>query len=556
LHLEDTLVRVPWELMHDGTEFLACRFAVGRMVAAKAETAVASLAPATGAVVVLADAKGDLPHAREEGRVVARLFAQALTPAKDPPTIGGVPRTGPEVRALDAASAPGANASVTAHVVERSGATTRAEFLAAATRARVLHVAGHVTKARGAESGGFVVADGVVTTDELRDAFQGAGSVPLLAFANACHASTSSAWDAASESLAQTLLLAGVRHTLAPMWSVPDADALSFALRFYEAALAGVPFGECVRRARRALMTTHGAPLSFAGYVLYGDPRATLPAEDAGLPMRRTRSGDFALPLGAPLGGAHADAMHVAQTDAPPTIQTSAHRVDTAPTMSPQGSASRPASSSSRAAGIVTLVALVAVIVVAVVARVTSADQPRAPVVAVDAGARDGGAPPTVAASAIVRIDHTGPVRVSVMPFSTTGTTDPALDAMKLGLPEVLVTAFAGTKNVQLIERGQIDVDIKEIDFAQTKYVDPATRAQLGRIVGAEVAVLGAWQLSPGPAGKEPLRFTARFVDVETGEVLAAAKVDGTRADVFGLQDALAEQARATLTQVVARMRP
>src|SRR5262249_30741017 len=77
LHLEDTLVRVPWELMHDGSDFLACRFAVGRMVAAKAETAVASLSPpASGAVVVLADAKGDLPHAREEGRVVAQLFAQ------------------------------------------------------------------------------------------------------------------------------------------------------------------------------------------------------------------------------------------------------------------------------------------------------------------------------------------------------------------------------------------------------------------------------------------------------------------------------------------------
>ena len=107
-----------------------------------------------------------------------------------------------------------------------------------------------------------------------------------------------------------------------------------------------------------------------------------------------------------------------------------------------------------------------------------------------------------------------------------------------------------GGSGVQIIERGQIEVDIAELDFAQSKYVDPRTRALLGKIAGAEVAVLGAWQLA-GPA----LRFTARFVDVETGEILAAAKVDGSTRDVFALQDALAVEANRVMTAVAARMR-
>jgi TolB-like protein len=98
-------------------------------------------------------------------------------------------------------------------------------------------------------------------------------------------------------------------------------------------------------------------------------------------------------------------------------------------------------------------------------------------------------------------------------------------------------------------------VDIGELDFSQSKYVDPKTRAALGKIAGAEVAVLGAWQLA-GSGDDAPLRFTARFVDVETGEVLSAAKVDGKKSDVFALQDKLADEAARSMALVAARMRP
>jgi TolB-like protein len=86
--------------------------------------------------------------------------------------------------------------------------------------------------------------------------------------------------------------------------------------------------------------------------------------------------------------------------------------------------------------------------------------------------------------------------------------------------------------------------------------VDPSTRAKLGAIAGAEVVVLGGFQ----KVG-QTLRAHARFVTVETGEVLGSIRVerqlgqDEARA-VFELQDALAAEVRAQVAQVRGQLRP
>ena len=67
----------------------------------------------------------------------------------------------------------------------------------------------------------------------------------------------------------------------------------------------------------------------------------------------------------------------------------------------------------------------------------------------------------------------------------------------------------------------------------------------------AEVAVLGAFQRGAGR-----LRATARFVDVESGEILVAVKVDRPENDVFELQDELAKQVKDGVRTVKERMRP
>src|SRR5207237_186824 len=124
---------------------------------------------------------------------------------------------------------------------------------------RLLHFAGH------ARAGGFQLADGLASPEDVAAAM--GARAPRFVFANGCSASTADGWaDTArgAMGLASAFLLRGAEHYLAPLWDVPDADALTFALRFYEHALAGVPFGDAVRDARRALAGGPAAPLSFA----------------------------------------------------------------------------------------------------------------------------------------------------------------------------------------------------------------------------------------------------------------------------------------------------
>src|SRR5262245_65541754 len=55
--------------------------------------------------------------------------------------------------------------------------------------------------------------------------------------------------------------------------------------------------------------------------------------------------------------------------------------------------------------------------------------------------------------------------------------------------------------------------------------------------VGASFAVVGSYQRNAAR-----IRITARIVDVESGEALADAKVDGPLAEIFELQDQVVAQ--------------
>ncbi|MCP3162119.1 CsgG/HfaB family protein [Myxococcus qinghaiensis] len=144
----------------------------------------------------------------------------------------------------------------------------------------------------------------------------------------------------------------------------------------------------------------------------------------------------------------------------------------------------------------------------------------------------------------------TGPVRVCVLKFRNLSG-DTSLTPLELALSEAVVTDVGDQPGMRLIERGQLDLPMEEQDFTQGARVDPETRARLGRIVGAEVVVLGGFQQAGGV-----LRIAARFVHVETGEVLDTARVEGPVSNSFAVQDALAAEVRALLPRLPGRLRP
>lgn len=509
LHVDDELVQVPWELMHDGREFLCLRFAVGRIVAARARTAPEYRLPAPGErgghALVVANPSGDLSSAAQEGKAVAGLLSEGFAG---------------EVRLLQ-------------------GKLRRADFLAALKGARILHFAGHARRSSESGQAGFRLADGIATPEEIADAV--GRRAPDLVFANSCHSSTGGGWSEDARQLsnvASAFLLRGTQHYLGPVWDMPDADGLAFALRFYERALAGVPFGESVRAARGALASGPAQPLSFAGYVLYGEPRVGLP------------SAVVRLEAGAATRSA-ADVVAIA-------------------------------AGASRAAGWGGKFLRLSVIgtVLAGGAEIANLGMQYVQVrqTIAPAAAGTGGAAPVDAHAApagtqvamVPRGKRSGPVRVAVLPFKSMS----GDESVELGaaLAEAIMTDFGKVDGVELIERqqlGRTEAEIKEaglstsdayddyrklkwaVDFDSSRWVDPATRSALGKFKGAEVVVMGGYQRVG-----DRLRANARLVDVETGEILESVRVENAEGDVFALQDDLSARIPEAVLRVKGTLRP
>lgn len=516
LQIDDELAHVPWELMYDGKAFLGLRFAMGRLVAARAERKAGAYAEngVGGHALIVSNASGDLQHAAEEGTAVAGLLADGFTG---------------EVRHIE-------------------GPCTKAAFLQALNGCRLLHFAGHAVSPTPKHRGGFQLSDGMASPDEVARAV--GTHAPALVFANTCYASTEQAWSEAARGvtdLASALLLQGVRHYLGPMGDIPDEDALRFALRFYEQVLSGASFAEGVRDARYALWKKASEPISFARYVLYGDPRTRLAAEETALSRGQTRSTPHGIepadvePWDEESGSTRVGSVTTVRE---PVTDHRPHR-QVRTTSAPEGSGLSK----------ILIGAGVGIILIGVVALGWK-------FVFNNTSTVNGTPPPTANATPVAALPRTGPIRISVLPFKNVGK-DVSLEYLSGGLAETVTTDFGSYPDLQLVERfqlenkeldraGLVQLDILgEIEFAQGKYVDKKTAAALGKIRGTEVLLVGAFQKA-GPK----LRATGRFVDVETGEILYTFKVEKNASQPFELQDDVAVESRKSVETLRTKLRP
>jgi len=144
----------------------------------------------------------------------------------------------------------------------------------------------------------------------------------------------------------------------------------------------------------------------------------------------------------------------------------------------------------------------------------------------------------TAARAANPRKPLEGPA--AVMPFRNLNA-DPALDWLGRGMTETLVSDLRASGLIQVVEREQLTSAIAELALQDLSPVKDSTALRVGRLVGARVLVLGSVQLS----GKQ-VRINARFISVETGEVLDTAKVTGPLTRVFALQDEVATRLLGT----------
>jgi CHAT domain-containing protein len=260
LHLDRPLLGIPWELLHDGDQFLGRRFRIGRLVSLEHEggAALKREMRAPLSALVVADPKGDLPAAQREGDEVAAIL-------EDSPLFGNVTMLCGKVSVLDLRKELG-------------------EY-------DVMHYAGH-TEAGGRAGGRLILSDGPVPASLLAQWHahahgreRGGVHFPGLVFLNGCSsnddtANLSAGGDQLADisGLASSLLLCGVRHVIGTLWEVRDEVARLFATSFWRefgrgSAIGRTTIGGALAEARDATIASHGEEsLLWADHLLYGDP--------------------------------------------------------------------------------------------------------------------------------------------------------------------------------------------------------------------------------------------------------------------------------------------
>ena len=274
LRTDESLVDVPWELLHTGTSFLALKANVGRLIAAHdvADPVPPRTMRAPYDILIVADPCGDLDAAYEEGLDLrddldARTFLRVALKSSE------VPRAylRENVREFD-----------------------------------VLHFAGHAEI--GGRGEGWLLSDGRFTAEDI-DRLAGGRPFPSLVFANACGSGSGRrvlSGTGATGSLARAMMHAGVRHFIGTHWDLPDEIASEFARHFYGGLSAGLSVGGALRRARTALSISYGeATVLWGSYCLYGDPHYVYFPEALG-EMREAPAFDLPIVTDAP---AHARAI-------------------------------------------------------------------------------------------------------------------------------------------------------------------------------------------------------------------------------------------------------
>ena len=247
-YIEDSLVQIPWELLHDGVQFLCQKFNMGRLV--KTRNQVYSIRQRVLArplkMLIVSDPRGDLENASREGRLIREQLDT------DPHFIS-------------------AN--------QRSGRLPAAYITEKIRNFDMLHYAGHADyDTDDPSNSGWLLDGGKFTAGDIMK-LVGGRPMPSLIFSNACQSGQTDEWKLGAAynqkifGLANAFLLAGVQHYIGTFWEILDEPGAGFAVEFYKAMIEGATVGQAMRQARQFLIRQYGEDtIVWASYVLYGDP--------------------------------------------------------------------------------------------------------------------------------------------------------------------------------------------------------------------------------------------------------------------------------------------
>ncbi len=257
-------LELPWELMWDDQsehKFLCLDRAVARMPMGRAfprrETSYRTPSPKLRFLLIYADPTGNLPAAKAEvDQIEARLNEEWKN------------KLDLEVTVLRGAEANGEKITE----VLRSGAYD------------VIHYAGHaVFDEKDADlSGLWLHGREILFAQKIRRLLEGR---PLV-FLNACESGRTANeqrpqavgryLQRPAEGLASAFIYGGALGCIGSLWPVYDDAAADFAIAFYNRVLEGNMLGEAMRQARLHIRDKYPSQITWAGFILYGDPTLQL----------------------------------------------------------------------------------------------------------------------------------------------------------------------------------------------------------------------------------------------------------------------------------------
>ncbi|GHE40250.1 CHAT domain-containing protein [Streptomyces capitiformicae] len=233
---------VPWELLHDGTDFLGLKHDLGRKLVGKRPVVGGRSISRVRRALIVGDTVGDLPSAREEVAKVAAWLRD---------------------RGIECKVLLGRDATRLDVITELASEETPYDLF---------HFCGHV--ATGAGTSGLMMHNRQLLHGVALQNLSSRGAPPVT-FINGC----ASAGEGQVANMCMSFMTLGAKTVVGTRTDVADEGAWLFAAEFYGRLLAGEPAGGAVRAARAALRERPDA--AWASFILYGDPSAGISKDAA-----------------------------------------------------------------------------------------------------------------------------------------------------------------------------------------------------------------------------------------------------------------------------------
>jgi parallel beta-helix repeat protein len=250
LEIDENLLEIPWELMHDGKDFICLEYAVGRRILTQQlYEAKPPRIVDKPRFLLIGDPSEELPDAEKEIQLLKKHLESL-------PNIEVNTFLGSEM--------------------------TKRDFLQTLSEGKYdcIHFAGHAGFNVGKPDESFLkFGDAPCYAFEAKRLID-EENPPEIVFVNACSSAKEegqTTFEKDIGGLARSFLFKGSMGYIGALWPVHDEAVARLSVSLYTKLISGLTVGEALRQARKESFLMHkGKEIAWASFTLYGDPSLKL----------------------------------------------------------------------------------------------------------------------------------------------------------------------------------------------------------------------------------------------------------------------------------------